>query len=57
MGEIKQTTCKRCNRKLRNPKAIELGIGEVCWRKYQSENNHKKLWEEKENNENNENKL
>ena len=52
MGEIKQTTCKIFNRKLRNPKAIELGMGEVCWRKYQSENNHKKLWEEKENNEN-----
>ena len=51
MEEIKQTICKRCNRKLRNPKAIELGMGEVCWKKYQSENNHKKLWEEKESNE------
>lgn len=51
MEEIKQTTCKRCNRKLRNSKAIELGMGEVCWRKYQAENNHKKLWEEKESNE------
>lgn len=53
MEEIKQTICKRCNRKLRSPKAIELGMGEVCWRKYQAENNHKKLWGEDKENENN----
>lgn len=47
MEEIKQTICKRCNRRLRNSKAIELEMGEVCWRKYQAENNHKKLWEDK----------
>lgn len=41
----KQTTCKRCGRKLKNPEAVELGMGTVCWRKYQKENNHKKLWE------------
>ena len=51
MNEQKQTTCKRCGRKLRNPQAIELGMGSVCWKKYQAENNHKKLW--KENDENN----
>ena len=51
MNEQKQTTCKRCGRKLRNPQAIELGMGSVCWKKYQQENNHKKLW--KENYENN----
>ena len=51
MNEQKQTTCKRCGRKLRNPQAIELGMGSVCWKKYQQENNHKKLW--KENDENN----
>ena len=51
MNEQKQTTCKRCGRKLRNSQAIELGMGSVCWKKYQQENNHKKLW--KENDENN----
>ena len=51
MNEQRQTTCKRCGRKLRNPQAIELGMGSVCWKKYQQENNHKKLW--KENDENN----
>lgn len=51
MNEQKQTTCKRCGRKLRNSYAIELGMGSVCWKKYREENNHKKLW--KENDENN----
>ena len=46
MNEQRQTTCKRCGRKLRNPQAIELGMGSVCWKKYQQENNHKKLWKE-----------
>ena len=44
MNELKQTTCKRCGRKLTNPKAIELGMGSICWRKYLRENNHKKLF-------------
>lgn len=48
MNDLKQTTCKRCGRKLKNPKAIEIGMGETCWRKYQKENNHKKLWEEEQ---------
>ena len=50
MNEQKQTTCKRCGRKLRNPQAIELGMGSVCWKKYQQENNHKKLGEENDEN-------
>ena len=50
MNEQKQTTCKRCGRKLRNPQAIELGMGSICWKKYQQENNHKKLWEEHDEN-------
>ena len=44
MNDTKQTTCKRCGRKLHNPQAIEIGMGMVCWRKYQTENNHKSLW-------------
>lgn len=44
MNELKQTTCKRCGRKLKNSKAVELGMGSTCWKKYMSENNHKKLF-------------
>ena len=51
MNDTKQTTCKRCGRKLRNPQAIELGMGSICWRKFQLENNHKKLWRDKEDEE------
>lgn len=44
MNELEQATCKRCGRKLRNQKAIEIGMGETCWKKWKSQNNHKKLW-------------
>lgn len=43
MNKLEQTTCKRCGRKLRNPKAIEIGMGETCFKKFLSENNHKSL--------------
>lgn len=46
--DIKQTTCKRCGRKLRTEEAINRGMGITCWRKWQKENNHKKLWEDKD---------
>ena len=46
MNDIKQTTCKRCARKLRTEEAINRGMGITCWRKWQKENNHKKLWED-----------
>ena len=45
INELKQTTCKRCGRKLKNPTAIEVGMGATCWRKFLAENNHKKLFE------------
>ena len=48
MNDIKQTTCKRCGRKLKNDEAIKRGMGIICWRKWQNENNHKKLWEDKD---------
>ena len=48
MNDIKQTTCKRCGRKLRTEEAINRGMGITCWRKWQKENNHKKLWEAKD---------
>lgn len=53
MNDLKSTICKRCGRKLKNAKAIELGMGATCWKKFQKENNYKKLWkkEEESNNE------
>lgn len=48
--KLLHTVCKVCNRKLKNPKAIELGMGAVCFKKFQH-NNHKKLWEEENDNE------
>lgn len=27
-------TCKRCNRKLKTPRSIEVGFGSVCKRKH-----------------------
>ena len=47
MNELKQTTCKRCGRRLKSPQAIEIGMGVVCWRKFQAENHYKKLWRKK----------
>ena len=38
MNKLEQTTCKRCGRKLKTRKAIEIGMGDVCWRKYKNEN-------------------
>ena len=46
MNELKQTICKSCGRRLKNPQAIEIGMGAVCWRKFQAENHYKKLWRE-----------
>lgn len=53
MNDLKSTTCKRCGRKLKNAKAIELGMGATCWKKFKWETNYKKLWkkEEESNNE------
>ena len=53
MNDLKSTICKRCGRKLKNTKAIELGMGATCWRKFQWEDKYKKLWkkEEESNNE------
>lgn len=48
MNKLEQTTCKRCGRKLKNPTAIEIGMGAICWKKFQLENNHKKLWNEED---------
>lgn len=52
-NKLEQTTCKRCGRKLKNPEAIALGMGATCFKKYQKENNHKKLWERAKNEQSN----
>ena len=49
MNKLEQTTCKRCGRKLKTRKAIEIGMGDVCWRKYKNENIHKKLLGDRNN--------
>lgn len=46
MNNLEQTTCKVCGRKLKSPKAIELGMGATCFKKYMS-NTHKKLFKER----------
>ena len=33
--------CRRCRRKLKDPLAIERGMGRVCWEKYQMESQQK----------------
>lgn len=50
INELEQTTCKRCGRKLKNPKAIELGMGATCWKKFIEEDIHKKLFNMDEEN-------
>lgn len=40
------TECKRCGRKLKTPESQELGMGKVCWKKWQNEHNHKQLFDE-----------
>ena len=44
MNELKQTTCKRCGRKLRTESTIAIGMGKTCWKKFILEDNHKKLF-------------
>lgn len=47
IDDNKITKCKRCGRKLKNVQAIEVGMGPTCFRKWKKEDNHKKLWEVK----------
>lgn len=41
---VNRTTCIRCGRALRNEESKTVGMGKVCYMKYLSENNHKKLY-------------
>lgn len=37
-------TCRMCGRKLKSAASKRLGMGPVCFRKYQLQSNHKKLF-------------
>ena len=41
----KSNICRRCGSKLKNPKSIELGFGNTCYKKFMAESNHKPLFE------------
>lgn len=41
----KSNICRRCGRKLKNPKSIELGFGNTCYKKFMAESNYKPLFE------------
>lgn len=40
----KSSICRRCGRKLKNPKSIELGFGNTCYKKFMAESNYKPLF-------------
>lgn len=45
MSKQEQThICRRCGRKLRSEEAKQRGMGQVCYRKWMAEDNHKKLF-------------
>ncbi len=41
----KSNICRRCGRKLKNPESIELGFGNICYKKFRAESNYKPLFE------------
>ena len=41
----KSNICRRCGKKLKNPKSIELGFGNTCYKKFMAESNYKPLFE------------
>jgi hypothetical protein len=45
----KSNLCRRCGRKLKNPKSIELGFGSICYKKFMAESNYKPLFEVRKN--------
>ena len=45
----KSNICRRCGRKLKNPKSIELGFGNTCYKKFTAESNYKPLFEVRKN--------
>ena len=45
----KQNICMICNRKLKSPQSIEVGMGKTCYKKYLESSNKKRLFNVKEN--------
>lgn len=40
----KQNVCMICNRKLKSPQSIEVGMGKTCYKKYLESGNQKRLF-------------
>ena len=40
----KNNICRRCGKKLKNPKSIELGFGPTCYKKFMAESLLKPLF-------------
>ena len=51
MKPRKQNICMICNRKLKSPQSIEVGMGKTCYKKYLESNQQKRLFNVKENEE------
>ncbi len=48
-AETEVVRCRRCHRKLKNPKYAELGYGSTCYKKHLAEiKKYKRLFEMKE---------
>ena len=48
MKPRKQNICMICNRKLKSPQSIEVGMGKTCYKKYLESSNKKRLFNVKE---------
>ena len=51
MNERRYTVCKVCGRKLKSEQSQILGMGTVCYSKWQKQKRHKPLWERRGDNE------
>lgn len=49
MKPRKQNVCMICNRKLKSPQSIEVGMGKTCYKKYLESSTQKRLFNVKEN--------
>lgn len=49
MKPRKQNICMICNRKLKSPQSIEVGMGKTCYKKYLESSTQKRLFNVKEN--------
>ena len=47
--EKRNDICRRCGKKLKNSKSIEMGFGATCYKKFMVETKYKPLFEVKRN--------